>query len=57
MILVADSGSTKTDWMMDGEIITENGINPVTMCEEDILTNVRRKAATCTKCRIPVATM
>lgn len=44
MILVADSGSTKTDWMMDGEIITENGINPVTMSEEDILSNVRMMA-------------
>lgn len=44
MILVADSGSTKTDWMMDGEIITENGINPVTMSEEDILSHVRMMA-------------
>ena len=44
MILVADSGSTKTDWMMDGEIITENGINPVTMSEEDILSHIQMMA-------------
>ena len=36
MVLVADSGSTKTDWMISGELITAQGINPVTMGEEDI---------------------
>lgn len=40
MLLVADSGSTKTDWMISGELITAQGINPVTMVDEDITARI-----------------
>ncbi len=40
MVLVADSGSTKTDWMISGELISAQGINPVTMVNEDITARI-----------------
>ena len=36
MILVADSGSTKTEWITEQLTVTTNGINPVRDSEEDI---------------------
>ena len=36
MILVADSGSTKTEWITDKLTVTTNGINPVRDSKEEI---------------------
>ena len=39
LTLVADSGSTKTDWMVaeTGQTFHTQGLNPVLMSEEDIV--------------------
>lgn len=37
MIIVADSGSTKTEWVTEGMSVTTKGINPVRDTEEEIL--------------------
>ena len=41
MILIADSGSTKTEWVTDQLTIQTQGINPVRDTEEQILTTLR----------------
>ena len=40
MVLVADSGSTKTDWMIGGRVFSSPGINPVMMEGDAILSHI-----------------
>ena len=41
MILVADSGSTKTEWVSENKIVRTKGINPVRDTKEEILEVIR----------------
>ena len=40
-VLIADSGSTKTDWVLDGRRFSTQGINPFHQSEETILAILR----------------